>query len=63
MLVVIESDRHDAAMKARRENAKETAIQLLKESLSVEQIARCSSALSIDEIRMQQENRSLPCII
>lgn len=52
MLVVIESDRHDAAMKARRENAKETAIQLLKESLSVEQIVRCSSALSIDEIRM-----------
>lgn len=55
----IESERYEAAQEAAKEakkdNAKEMAIQLLKEGLSVEQIARCSSALSIDEVRMLQE--------
>ena len=43
----IESERYDTE--------KEMAVQLLKEGLSVEQIARCSSALSVDEVRMLQE--------
>ena len=43
----IESERYDTE--------KELAVQLLKEGLSVEQIARCSSALSVDEVRMLQE--------
>ena len=43
----IESERYDTE--------KEMAVQLLKEGLSVEQIARCSSALSIDELRMLQK--------
>ncbi len=43
----IESERYDTE--------KEMAVQLLKEGLSVEQIARCSSALSVDEERMLQE--------
>lgn len=59
LLEYIESERYEAAQEAakeaKRENAKEMAIQLLKEGLSVEQIARCSSALSIDEVRMLQE--------
>lgn len=42
-----------------KEAAKEadtrTAIQFLKEGLSVEQIARCIPALSIDEVRKLQE--------
>ena len=37
------------------EVAKETAIQCLKEGLSVEQTARCVPALSIDEVRKLQE--------
>lgn len=55
----IESERYEAAQEAaqeaKKENAKEMVIQLLKEGLSVEQIARCSSALSVDEVRMLQE--------
>ncbi len=43
----IESERYDTE--------KEMAVQLLKEGLPVEQIARCSSALSIDELRMLQK--------
>ena len=47
LLEYIESERYDTE--------KEMAVQLLKEGLSVEQIARCSSALSVDEVRMLQE--------
>ena len=47
----IESEKYEAA----KDMAKETAIQFLKEGLSVEQIARCIPALSIDEIRKLQE--------
>ncbi len=47
LLEYIESERYDTE--------KEMAVQLLKEGLPVEQIARCSSALSIDELRMLQK--------
>lgn len=47
LLEYIESERYDTE--------KEMAVQLLKEGVPVEQIARCSSALSIDEIRMLQK--------
>lgn len=43
----IESEKYEAA--------KESVIKLLKEGLPVEQIARCFSSLSIDEIRKLQE--------
>lgn len=55
LLEYIESERYEAAKEAKKENAKEMAIQLLKEGLSVEQIARCSSELSIDDVRMLQK--------
>ena len=55
LLEYIESERYEAATEAKKENAKEMAIQLLKEGIPVEQIARCSSALSIDEVMMLQE--------
>ena len=48
LLDYIESEKYEAA--------KETAIQCLKEGLSVEQIARCIRALPIDEIRKLQED-------
>ena len=48
----IESEKYEAAKEADRK----TAIQFLKEGLSVEQIARCILALSIDEIRELQED-------
>ena len=55
----IESEKYEAAQEAAKEAAKEadtrTAIQFLKEGLSVEQIARCLPALSIDEVRKLQE--------
>lgn len=51
MMEYIKSVRQDAA----KENAKETAIQLLREGLSAEQIARCSSALSVGEVKLLQE--------
>ena len=47
LLDYIESEKYEAA--------KETAIQCLKEGFSVEQIARCIPALSIDEVRKLQE--------
>ena len=47
----IESEKYEAA----KDMAKETAIQFLKEGFSVEQIARCIPALSIDEVRKLQE--------
>ena len=47
----IESEKYEAAKEADRK----TAIQLLKEGFSVEQIARCIPALSIDEVRKLQE--------
>lgn len=47
LLEYIESERYDTE--------KEMAVQLLKEGVPVEQIARCSSALSTDEIRMLQK--------
>ena len=55
----IESEKYEAAQEAAKEAAKEadrrTAIQFLKEGFSVEQIARCIPALSIDEVRKLQE--------
>ncbi len=51
LLEYIQSVRQDAA----KENAKETAIQLLMEGLPAEQIARCSPALSLGEVKMLQE--------
>ena len=47
----IESEKYEAAQEADTR----TAIQFLKEGLSVEQIARCIPALSIDEVRKLQE--------
>ena len=47
LLDYIESEKYEAA--------KETAIQCLKEGLSVEQTARCVPALSVDEVRKLQE--------
>lgn len=51
MIEYIKSVRQDAA----KENAKETAIQLLREGISAEQIARCSPALSLGEVKLLQE--------
>lgn len=51
LLEYIESERYEAAQEA----AKEMAMRFLKEGLSIEQVARCSSELTIDEVRMLQE--------
>ncbi len=63
LLEYIESERYEAAQEAakeaKKEYAEEMAIQLLKEGLSVEQIARCSSALSVDEVRMLQDRMEI----
>ena len=45
----------EAAKEAAKEADTRTAIQFLKEGFSVEQIARCIPALSIDEVRKLQE--------
>ena len=51
----IESEKYEAAKEAAKEADRKTAIQFLKEGFSVEQIARCIPALSIDEVRKLQE--------
>ena len=56
LLDYIESEKYEAAQEAAKEADTKTAIQFLKEGLSVEQIARCIPALPIDEIRKLQED-------
>ncbi len=53
----IESERYEAAEEAKKENAKETAIQMLKKGkLSIEEIAQYVPSLSVEEIeKIQQE--------
>lgn len=51
----IESEKYEAAKEAAKEADKRTAIQLLKEGLPVEQVARCISTLSISEVTELQE--------
>jgi hypothetical protein len=60
LLSYIESEKYEAAKEAAEEatkkNAKETAVQMLKDGeLSVEQIARYVPALSVEEIIQLQD--------
>ena len=56
LLEYIESERYEAATEAKKENAKETAIQMLKiGKLSVEEIAQCVSILSIEDVEKIQK--------
>lgn len=54
LLDYIESEKYEAAKEAAKKANTKTAIQCLKEGLSVEQIARCIPALSVDEVRKLQ---------
>lgn len=57
LLEYIESERYDAAKEAKRENAKETVIQMLRKGkLSVEEIVQYVPSLSIEDVeKIQQE--------
>lgn len=57
LLEYIESERYEAATEAKKENAKETAIQMLKiGKLSVEEIVQCVPSLTLEDVeRIQQE--------
>ncbi len=57
LLEYIESERYEAAKEAKRENAKETVIQMLRKGkLSVEEIVQYVPSLSIEDVeKIQQE--------
>ena len=57
LLEYIESERYEAATEAKKENAKETAIQMLKiGKLSVEEIVQCVPSLTLEDVeRIQHE--------
>jgi hypothetical protein len=56
LLSYIESEKYEAVEEATKKNAKETAVQMLKDGeLSVEQIARYVPALSVEEIIQLQD--------
>lgn len=57
LLEYIESERYEAVKEAKRENAKETVIQMLRKGkLSVEEIVQYVPSLSIEDVeKIQQE--------
>ena len=52
LLEYIESERYEAQQEGKKETAKEAAIQMLKDGqLSVEQIAKYFSSLSVEDVK------------